>query len=234
MNAFMVWSRGQRKVISKDNPKMHNSEISRLLGSEWKKLSENEKQPYIDEAKRLRDVHMKEYPDYRYRPRKKPKTMMKNKNAGVPMNTPQQTGDMYGMGIPNMAQMYLPGSYPMMNPNAFVAQQQAMAQQMQNFPGFPQMPGSTQGQTGGGQTDTTLASKASLGFPFGAPQLQHPDMMSGVKKEQGEVKSEGKETHPTDQASLYAMAMQSMMGQFNMPGMAQMAMQNAGVNASNM
>ncbi|XP_046735856.1 transcription factor sox-3-like [Diprion similis] len=78
MNAFMVWSRLQRRKIAEKHPKMHNSEISKRLGAEWKILSDVDKRPFIDEAKRLRIQHMRDHPDYKYRPRRKQKTSVKN------------------------------------------------------------------------------------------------------------------------------------------------------------
>ena len=73
MNAFMVWSRGQRKKMAVMFPNMHNSEISKRLGVEWKRLSQVAKTPYIDEAKRLRNLHMMLHPGYKYRPKRRPK-----------------------------------------------------------------------------------------------------------------------------------------------------------------
>ena len=73
MNAFMRWSQLERRKIIEKNPDAHNAEISKNLGRKWRSLPDGEKQEYIDEAERLRQLHLKEYPDYKYRPKKKPK-----------------------------------------------------------------------------------------------------------------------------------------------------------------
>ncbi|KAJ7999763.1 hypothetical protein DPEC_G00197790 [Dallia pectoralis] len=76
MNAFMVWSQIERRKIMEQWPDMHNAEISKRLGKRWKLLPDYEKIPFIKEAERLRLKHMADYPDYKYRPRKKSKSSM--------------------------------------------------------------------------------------------------------------------------------------------------------------
>ena len=101
MNAFMVWSQMRRRRIIAENPDSHNAEISKVnvveleaylmhvhdefkfqcepsltalaqnLGKQWKQLGDHEKAVYQEEAERLRLLHQKEYPDYKYRPKKR-------------------------------------------------------------------------------------------------------------------------------------------------------------------
>lgn len=71
LNSFMVWAKERRREMNRDNPKMRNAEISKILGEEWRQLSEEVKKPFVEEAIRLRRQHKIDHPNYRYRPRRK-------------------------------------------------------------------------------------------------------------------------------------------------------------------
>ncbi|XP_078375301.1 transcription factor SOX-14-like [Oculina patagonica] len=71
MNCFMVWSREKRYHILKEHPGINNAEVSKALGAAWRKLSEEDKEPYVEEARRLTEQHKMENPGYKYQPKRR-------------------------------------------------------------------------------------------------------------------------------------------------------------------
>ena len=96
MNAFILWSQiERRKILSGDcsagygGSTIHNAEISKMLGRRWKtELTDTDRAPFIREAERLRVLHMREYPDYKYRPRSRKNNTSNSSSAkSSPVNS---------------------------------------------------------------------------------------------------------------------------------------------------
>jgi len=79
MSAFLYFSQARRKDIKEKNPEMRNTEISRELGKEWRKVSEDVRKPYVDREKKEREKYKVEIAKWREEQEKKEAEMKKER-----------------------------------------------------------------------------------------------------------------------------------------------------------
>ncbi|KAH8730491.1 hypothetical protein GQ44DRAFT_606489 [Phaeosphaeriaceae sp. PMI808] len=69
-NAFILYRQHHQQAIIARNPGLNNSEISKIIGEQWKAEAENLKKGWQDLAEDEKVRHQEQYPDYRYQPRR--------------------------------------------------------------------------------------------------------------------------------------------------------------------
>ncbi len=60
-----------------------------VAGKKWRSLAPQDRRPYVEEAERLRVIHMQEYPNYKYRPRRRKHNKRANSAGVSPPDTNQ-------------------------------------------------------------------------------------------------------------------------------------------------
>ena len=91
MNPYLVYQtmyrRAKMDIVIPENDKLNHANVSKEAGEEWKQMSSEEKQVFVDESVRLALYHKIQYPIYKYVPKKKNRKNGKHKlpeNAEAP------------------------------------------------------------------------------------------------------------------------------------------------------
>ncbi|CAH8678202.1 unnamed protein product [Schistosoma rodhaini] len=80
LNSFMIFAQYLRRIILHWFPDAPNAHISQRVGQLWRKLDLKMRDKYMDEAFRLQQLHAIEFPDYKYKPKKRARNVNSDDN----------------------------------------------------------------------------------------------------------------------------------------------------------
>merc|ERR1719192_1663142 len=61
-NAYMLFANANRARVREENPDLKITEVAKKLGDSWKTIPQEEKQTFLDKAKRLKQEYNEKYP----------------------------------------------------------------------------------------------------------------------------------------------------------------------------
>eukprot|EP00730_Choanoeca_flexa_P014743 TRINITY_DN6556_c0_g1_i1.p2 TRINITY_DN6556_c0_g1~~TRINITY_DN6556_c0_g1_i1.p2 ORF type:complete len:146 (+),score=21.59 TRINITY_DN6556_c0_g1_i1:1246-1683(+) len=93
LNCFMLFSREMRPKLRALYPTEHNSVINSRLGQAWSALSHHEKLVYRHKAQQHKEEHQRQYPNYRFQPKKSKKSLAKPSRQGSQKSLPLRSFD---------------------------------------------------------------------------------------------------------------------------------------------
>ena len=95
LTAFMRYSATRRSVIRGENPQHSMIDISKIIGEEWRNLSDEDKRPFHDAAEKDHDVYKAKKKAYDASKPKRPRTAyafyMKENRARVAAEHPDES-----------------------------------------------------------------------------------------------------------------------------------------------
>ncbi|VDK49032.1 unnamed protein product [Anisakis simplex] len=74
LNAYMIWTKQERKKILESDPSLKMHEVSRMMGEKWKVMTEKEKKPFFELSKQSKLEHkrvLRDNPNLIYHPQRR-------------------------------------------------------------------------------------------------------------------------------------------------------------------